>query len=500
MQRDGSGVLGSAEGEALCPSESTLLCKAKYNVLYFTRGSCCADRPAEKYGGVVAIMGYAVLHMQKFKAGGIYGIQSHNNREHPPRTNPDIHPERTEQNYHVISCDNYASRIKQLITEQATATRTVRKDAVVYCSFIITSDHETMAAMGAERQKLFFAAAADWFAARYGSEHIVNATVHMDETTPHMHIGVVPVKDNRLSAKALFDKKELTALQTEFAKDVGVAYGLERGVEGSEHTHLSETRFKLETARKRLSEAEKAIETVLSTYEVKKTDIEAVEGLKTTKLPGGKVVVAADRLSELQDISKAYIANRDELEGAAAARAAAERARKSAARELAAAQQPRLELQAQLQDYRNEITQLRVQLRNLQEAHARELQDKDAKIKEWQDDYNFVLSMLNDTRETLKEYDGLPNKSEYEDLLSRMATLQQQLADATATAAQAEENRADVMQRLEKLNHSYETFVAAVKATMEELNPIMATEFRRRVDERFQGRDPHQSRRQDRYR
>lgn len=42
MQRDGSSALGSAEGEALCPSESTFLCKAKYNVLYFT-AFCCED-------------------------------------------------------------------------------------------------------------------------------------------------------------------------------------------------------------------------------------------------------------------------------------------------------------------------------------------------------------------------------------------------------------------------------------------------------------------------
>lgn len=36
----------------------------------------------------------------------------------------------------------------------------------------------------------------------YGKENLLYATVHMDEITPHMHYGVVPItKDGRLSAK-----------------------------------------------------------------------------------------------------------------------------------------------------------------------------------------------------------------------------------------------------------------------------------------------------------
>ena len=41
----------------------------------------------------------------------------------------------------------------------------------------------------------------------------------------------------------------MTAIQTDFPKQVGERYGLERGKEGSTRTHLSEQRFKLETAK-----------------------------------------------------------------------------------------------------------------------------------------------------------------------------------------------------------------------------------------------------------
>ncbi|WP_313530799.1 MobV family relaxase [Anaerotignum sp.] len=201
-------------------------------------------------------MGYAVVHMQKIKSGGVRGIQSHNNREKPSRTNLDIDYSRSRENYDLICCDNYAQVIRGTVKCFATDTKTVRKDAVVYCSFIVASDEKTMKAMSPEKQKAFFEDSMNWFVKRYGAENIVNATVHMDETTPHMHIGIVPIKDNRLSAKALFDRKELTAIQTDFAKEVGERYGLERGKEGSERTHLSEQRFKMETVKQKTKELE----------------------------------------------------------------------------------------------------------------------------------------------------------------------------------------------------------------------------------------------------
>lgn len=194
-------------------------------------------------------VGYAVVHMMKIKSGAVGGIQSHNNREHEPKTNPDVDMSRSEDNYDLISCDNYKRSIKEKLSNLVESSRAVRKDAVVICNFIVTSDNETMNALGADRQREFFQDSVKWFSDRYGADRVLNATVHMDETTPHLHIGVMPItQDGRLSAKAIFTKTEMKAIQTEFARDVGEKYGLERGVEGSERTHLSEARFKEQKA------------------------------------------------------------------------------------------------------------------------------------------------------------------------------------------------------------------------------------------------------------
>lgn len=194
-------------------------------------------------------VGYAVVHMMKIKSGAVGGIQSHNNREHEPKTNPDVDMSRSEDNYDLISCDNYKRSIKEKLSNLVESSRAVRKDAVVVCNFIVTSDSETMEALGVDRQREFFEDSVKWFSDRYGADRVLNATVHMDETTPHLHIGVMPItQDGRLSAKAIFTKTEMKAIQTEFARDVGEKYGLERGVEGSERTHLSEARFKEQKA------------------------------------------------------------------------------------------------------------------------------------------------------------------------------------------------------------------------------------------------------------
>lgn len=266
----------------------------------------------EMRGGIK--VGYAVVHMMKIKSGAVGGIQSHNNREHEPKTNPDVDMSRSEDNYDLVPCDNYKRSIKEKLSNLVESSRAVRKDAVVVCNFIVTSDNETMNALGADRQRGFFQDSVKWFSDRYGADRVLNATVHMDETTPHLHIGVMPItQDGRLSAKAIFTKTEMKAIQTEFARDVGEKYGLERGVEGSERTHLSEARFKeqkalemanehgaiaqelqiiAEDCKQELSEATRSLETVkqeLSTMQDRKDtlqgEIERLEAIdKQTKV------------------------------------------------------------------------------------------------------------------------------------------------------------------------------------------------------------------------
>jgi hypothetical protein len=93
----------------------------------------------------------------------------------------------------------------------------------------------------------------EFFANKYGKENIISAVVHMDETTPHLHLNIVPIVNGKLCSKDLFDKTKLSILQTEFYEKVGKKWGLERGKEGSQTKHLSTAEFK---AKKIIESAE----------------------------------------------------------------------------------------------------------------------------------------------------------------------------------------------------------------------------------------------------
>ncbi|MCL5271971.1 MAG: plasmid recombination protein [Gammaproteobacteria bacterium] len=245
--------------------------------------------------------------MMKIGKGGVRGIQSHNQREKESKKNPDIDKTRSDQNYDILNSSNinYNRAVKERIDNFATQTATVRKDAVVMCNFIVTSDEKTMKAMSPTEQKAFFEDSTKFFMNRYGAENVVNATVHMDETTPHMHLGVVPITDERLSAKNLFTRKELIALQTDFAREVGQPYGLERGKEGSERTHLSEQRLKLEAVKAEVKEVKERSTELTQKYAALKENVE--KRYKTLKN-------ASDSLSKLEDHTKVVLGKLDKIE------------------------------------------------------------------------------------------------------------------------------------------------------------------------------------------
>ena len=202
-------------------------------------------------------MSYQVIHVQKLKGSAIGGVEIHSEREREgvSHTNPDIDWSRTEQNYQLHepalhARGTYARRIDDRL-RKAGITR-VRKDAVKLCGVVISSDREFFSQLSDEQQREFFQRSYDFMAARYGKENILSAVVHMDETTPHMHLYLVPITpDNRLCCKEIFDKRGLAALHDSFYRDVGKAYGLERGEgadKGKRREHFDTQEFKAYTA------------------------------------------------------------------------------------------------------------------------------------------------------------------------------------------------------------------------------------------------------------
>ena len=192
--------------------------------------------------------------MEKYHKQDVAPIEKENERdENYEASNPQIDSERTRNNYRFTPYfgKTYTEFINGRIKELGLSPR---KDAVVMNSFVLGSDKTFFDGLAKVEQYNFFSDCYKFFAERYGEENIIAAVVHNDETTPHMHLNLMPVtKDGRLCSKQLFDKPQLQKLQTDFYESVGKRWGLQRGKEGSQKKHLSTAEFK---AKKIIEQAE----------------------------------------------------------------------------------------------------------------------------------------------------------------------------------------------------------------------------------------------------
>src|SRR5699024_5780576 len=109
------------------------------------------------------------------------------------------------------------------------------------------------------------------------------------ETTPHMHLGIVPFdKENKLSAKRVFDRKTLQKIQDELPKYLKERnFDLTRGEKGSDRKHLSVPEYK---------KVQKEIEELNLKHEITK---EKIEKQKT-----GNVVMPINKYRELQKMAE----------------------------------------------------------------------------------------------------------------------------------------------------------------------------------------------------
>ena len=197
-------------------------------------------------------MSYLVLHMDKFKRESLRGIQSHNRRERRSHSNPDIRPEKSGENYdlHQPEMRNYARAVQARI-ESLNLPKAVRKDAVVLCGLIVTSDLPFFARLPPEEQRRFFEESRNFLARFVGHENVISAMIHMDEKTPHMHFLHVPVTpDGRLNANTIYTRESLSHLQSEMPQYLQkCGFRIERGVEqvpGARRIHLNTREFKQE--------------------------------------------------------------------------------------------------------------------------------------------------------------------------------------------------------------------------------------------------------------
>lgn len=174
-------------------------------------------------------MSYKVLHVGKCKMSGVGAMANHMTKRDKVRTNDDIDLERSAENYAIdgMTAEHLEERVHARVRESV--KRKVRPDAVGLCDVVIGASHDWMMSATKEQRDEYFRQSLEWARKRYGADNVMYAMVHMDETTPHLHIGIVPIRGGCLSAFKVFDKREICRMHDDFTRDVAAHFGLERG-------------------------------------------------------------------------------------------------------------------------------------------------------------------------------------------------------------------------------------------------------------------------------
>ncbi|MEC3436715.1 MobV family relaxase [Bacillus cereus] len=194
---------------------------------------------------------------------------------------------------------SYENKIMDIINKQRDSLLTIRKDAVLATQWYISVSNNYFEVIEFDKIKEFFKYVVEFFAGRYGKQNIAYAQVHYDGDTPYMLIGIVPMRDGRLQAKNIFDRKELVYIQNElpwFLQKKGI--DLERGMT----TIKNDARSKEEIEEVRLKTREMAQE--IAKLKEEKKSLEQEYNLIKVHLEGAKVFLESESYPQIKVLEK----------------------------------------------------------------------------------------------------------------------------------------------------------------------------------------------------
>lgn len=270
-----------------------------------------------------------MAHITKFKLSQMGQIFAHINRsDNQIRKygNADIDASRSYLNQDLIHGD-----MTELTNRLSEVSHQKRKDLVACCGVVVTLPAE-LHSSDLAIQNQFFNHCTDFIKQKFGEKNCIYATIHYDETTPHVHIGFVPTikkerkfrsKDKkgqtytqeRISAKEVVTKSMLNSFHTELDQYITEKLGQKVSIltNNTKQKNFSINELKEKTAKK--------LEDIEKSYDLKKeflTNLQETTGaigqdfglfVTLSKKKATKLINTSVGVSEM----KSYISRIDKL-------------------------------------------------------------------------------------------------------------------------------------------------------------------------------------------
>ena len=323
-------------------------------------------------------MGYAVLHLEKAK-GADSGMSAHIERTIQPK-NAD--PTRTHLNRELIQFPDGVSNRTAVIQHRlntAGLKRKIGKNQIQAIRIVLTGTHTDMKQIEQTgRLDEWCKDNIDWLRKTYGADNVVSAVLHMDEETPHIHATIVPIVQTerkkqkkeqavkkryrtkapapRLCADEVMSRANLIRYQDTYAEQM-VAYGLQRGIKGSEAQHVSTHEYYrsliaqgegLQANITQLLEEHEKAKLVIAEAEQAKKDLARIKAeAKTEELKNSATKTATSVLNGVNSLLGGNKVSRLEKENA--------------------------QLHREVENLNDQIESLRTDMQKMKDNHAREL-------------------------------------------------------------------------------------------------------------------------------
>lgn len=187
---------------------------------------------------------YGIMRVEKRGRADVYGIQLEANRtveQHEKGLDfdkSDIDWNKTRDNIFLIQTEHWNKAITKVTKQIESETgKKTRKDAVVLLDGLFTASPEFFEGKTTQEIKKYFEDCLEFYVKEFcqgDKTRVLNAVIHLDETTPHMQVASIPVytseSRNRLNAKIIMgNKTDYRKRQDRFFEAVSEKYGLERG-------------------------------------------------------------------------------------------------------------------------------------------------------------------------------------------------------------------------------------------------------------------------------
>ncbi|WP_061313810.1 MobV family relaxase [Clostridium botulinum] len=228
-------------------------------------------------------------------------------------SNKEIDLKKTHLNYDLVQSElNLYQRVKQRVDEVRPVSR-VQKNSVVDYSNIITVPQDQFKTWGAEKSKEYLKEVYNYFCEEFGKENVVSAKVHLDETTPHMHLHFVPVsEEGKLQARKVMTPKHINEIHSKAPKYLQEkGFDVVRGV-GKTDKSLEINEYKAKKVQEKIDSLENELNTLTATHKNSLEELRQLEEKTRNKL--NATLKASESLSKLEEHTKSVLGKLDSIE------------------------------------------------------------------------------------------------------------------------------------------------------------------------------------------